>query len=83
MWPPRRVKVDWIDSMTRVGWECYDDAVIALDEPNKMEHQSCGYLVKETDAYIALTHSVGVKIKNCCDVIQIPKCSVTKIRRLK
>ena len=81
-WPPKKVQVNWQDSIFCRSWDDIEEKQKQLKADN-LEHVSVGYLVQETDDYVAITHSVGLGIHNVSDTLQIPRTAITKIRRIK
>ena len=82
-WPPKKVLVHWTDSMVYHAWSTVDDRIKQLTSKDVMEHQSVGFLVDETDDYIAVCTSVGFESHVVDETTQIPKKAISKIRKLK
>ena len=81
------VLVNWTDSLREDGaW------VFVLDEnfddfPAKLEHESVGWVIKETKDYLSLAHSRSAFVYEDGDnsvirSITIPKCAIRKITKL-
>jgi len=63
--------VEWIDSASDHGWEKIKDSEI--------EHESCitlGFLVKESEDFIMIAHSIDQANDSANGRIQIPKVAI-------
>ena len=80
-WPPEIILVEWVDSVGAPRWQTVEDKLEGMKDEH-LEHTSVGFLLKRTEKWVALTHSVGIGIHNADDTIQIPMCAVKKISYL-
>lgn len=74
---PKMAIVTWLDAHTVDGW----------DENIDSDPRVCttaGYLIKETDKVVVIANSIDIKlpVTYAC-AMTIPKCSISKIQRLK
>jgi len=74
-WKDKPVKVDWIDSMNTSGWCDYT--------VTDMECTTVGLYYAETDERIVIAMNVSHDSKTYGNYMEIPKCAIKKITRLK
>ena len=75
-----KLEIWWIDSCHLSGWRKIED----LDfDKRDLEHQSIGYLIKETNYSIAIIQSRSIDGITCDALMEIPKCAIHKIKKLK
>lgn len=55
------VEVKWIDSASTPGWASLDDIEEQLDQHAFAECVTVGFIVKETDEYVALVMSLNLQ----------------------
>lgn len=72
------VMIDWVDSVRAFDWTLIDE----VDEKS-MDCISVGFLLKETDECVTIAQNYGLKPKQVCNLITIPKCSIKNIREIK
>lgn len=80
----RLVLVEWIDSNVASGWA---SKTVILDdlEAEDLRCETAGWLVAETDRYVAIAASRTIERgehDEVADVMQIPKAAVTAVRDL-
>lgn len=74
----RIVVIDWVDSIRAFDWTLMED----LDE-KLLDCISVGFLLNETEEYVTIAQNYGLKPKQVCNLITIPKCSIKNIRKIK
>ena len=80
------VEVDWADATRYSHWNNKKEAVIELDRDGCLQCHSAGYLLKETDDYIAIALSyAGVcnEEENVGQITQIPKSSIRRFKIIR
>lgn len=81
-WTP--IEVQWVDSIQEKEWE--SDQYIEIEEVPTIA--SVGYFFKELDDQVVLiqSHNIDVrdgKLGQIDSILQIPKCSITRVIVLK
>lgn len=79
---PAVVEIEWVDSMAYPGWRDGNALVELCERTDDTRHRTCGYLVKETQTYVAVGLSVGWT-GSVGDAIQIPKESVRTLKVIR
>lgn len=79
---PQMVEVEWIDSAFHRGWGTLGEK---RDRMSAAKCRTVGYLLEEGKREIKLAMSLDddPKDPSAADGITIPRCTVTKLRRLK
>ena len=74
-------EIEWVDSSVTGRWQHLEDISTAK---TLLECRTVGYVVAETKKSIAIVHSVSRSSnpEGCCELI-IPRCAITKIKRLR
>jgi len=75
-----KLYVEWIDSTAIRGWQHGSSMTDKYAEPSKI--CSIGYLIKETKDFITISTSVSNN-GNMMDPLTIPKCAITKKKKIK
>jgi len=75
----KAVKVEWLDIASgTIHWTDFDDL-----EFGPLECESVGWLVKETDEYIAIAQNYNKENDLIADTMTFPKSVVVKMTELK
>lgn len=69
--------IEWVDSSFTSGWKRKEDI-----EDKVFKSVSCGATIRENDEIVILALSMG-EDDQVCDTMKIPKCSITRRRRLE
>ena len=72
------VVIDWVDSVRAFDWTLMED----VDEKS-LDCVSVGFLLNETEEHVTIAQNYGLKPKQVCNLITIPKCSIKNIREIK
>jgi len=81
------VLVNWTDSVRDDNSWVFTKDEDWSDFPEKLEHESVGWLIKDTKDFISLAHSRSVFTYEDGDnsvirSVTIPRCAITKITKL-
>lgn len=72
--------VTWLDSIHTSGWKHWEDYNTASTD---LEHETIGFLMKETDYSYVLIQSRSADHSNVDAIMEIPKSSVIRFQKLK
>lgn len=77
------VKIKWVDSHYENGWMLLDE----IEEAREVCVNSVGYLLDENKSCIRIAMNVEFgddgSARQVCDIMTIPKCSITKRKIIK
>ncbi len=74
------VMVEWVDSSSDSGWRKKEDA---LQDDCHAKCCTAGIVLKEDKDAVTITHSYSLTTGQINATISIPRCAITRIRRLK
>ena len=75
------IEITWLDSLHTSGWTKEDAA--EMSPLNQMKQQSIGYFLRENKRAILIVQSKRDDGYYVDAIMEIPKVSISKIKRLK
>lgn len=74
------VQVNWLDSQSFTGWQHVEEAEELAANNERLQIESIGYLIHQSEFSITLAQSRGRS--QFCQGITIPRCSIKAIKRV-